>query len=215
MLLPDVSRSGPEIRRALLRAPPGQHIFCGRCGACAGPDSSPDRMQHDCRHLDLLLVARNALGTLDRIVQAEEIRQFRGRIVRQRLCFLVSWPRNSQAVLQGCDLPCCVQHGVTAMAAPEAVRVELSESERAELQARLRRRKVSRGDALRAEIVLLAAEGLSNLAITERLGVARMTVATWRGRFAEQRLERGWLTNLGRARHERSAAHAAEACRAG
>jgi transposase len=76
-----------------------------------------------------------------------------------------------------------------AMAAPKAVPIELSESERAELQARLRRRKVARGDALRAEIVLLAADGLSNLAITERLGVARMTVATWRGRFAERRLD--------------------------
>jgi len=75
------------------------------------------------------------------------------------------------------------------MATPKAVRIELTEDERAELQARLRRRKVARGDALRAEIVLLAAEGMTNLAITERLGVARMTVATWRGRFAERRLE--------------------------
>ena len=75
------------------------------------------------------------------------------------------------------------------MAAPRAVQLGLSEIERAELQARLRRRKVARGDALRAEIVLLAAEGLSNLAITARLGVARMTVATWRNRFAEKRLD--------------------------
>jgi transposase len=75
------------------------------------------------------------------------------------------------------------------MATPKAVRIELSEGERAELQARLRRRKVARGDALRAEIVLLAAEGLSNLAITERLGIARMTVATWRRRFAERRMD--------------------------
>ena len=74
------------------------------------------------------------------------------------------------------------------MAAPRAVRIELSAAERAELEARLRRRKVGRGDAVRAEIVLLAAEGLSNLAIVERLGVARMTVATWRRRFAGQRL---------------------------
>ena len=75
------------------------------------------------------------------------------------------------------------------MAAPRAVRIELSEAERVELAARLRRRKVARGDAVRAEIVLLAAEGLSNLAIVERLGVARMTVATWRRRFAERRLD--------------------------
>jgi transposase len=75
------------------------------------------------------------------------------------------------------------------MAAPRAVRIELSEAERVELAARLRRRKVARGDAVRAEIVLLAAEGLSNLAIVERLGVARMTAATWRRRFAERRLD--------------------------
>jgi transposase len=75
------------------------------------------------------------------------------------------------------------------MAAPKAVRIELSEAERGELKARLRRRKVARGDALRAQIVLLAAEGLSNLAIVERLGVARMTVALWRRRFAERRMD--------------------------
>ena len=40
------------------------------------------------------------------------------------------------------------------MAAPRAVRIELSEAERVELAARLRRRKVARGDAVRAEIVL-------------------------------------------------------------
>ncbi len=75
------------------------------------------------------------------------------------------------------------------MAAPRAVRIELSEAERGELEARLRRRKVARGDALRAQIVLLAAEGLSNLAIVERLGVACMTVALWRRRFAERRMD--------------------------
>jgi transposase len=75
------------------------------------------------------------------------------------------------------------------MPAPKAVRIEVSDGERAELEARLRRRKVARGDALRAEIVLLAAAGLSNLAITERLGIARMTAATWRRRFAERRLD--------------------------
>jgi transposase len=75
------------------------------------------------------------------------------------------------------------------MAAPRAVRIELSKVERGELEARLRRRKVARSDALRAQIVLLAAEGLSNLAIVERLGVARMTVALWRRRFAERRMD--------------------------
>ena len=75
------------------------------------------------------------------------------------------------------------------MAGRAAIAIELSEVERAELASRLRRRKVGRGDAIRAEIVLLAADGLSNVAIAARLGTTRVTVATWRRRFATQRLE--------------------------
>jgi hypothetical protein len=45
------------------------------------------------------------------------------------------------------------------MAAPHAIRNELSETEAAELASRLRRRKVARADAMRAEIILLAAQG--------------------------------------------------------
>jgi transposase len=75
------------------------------------------------------------------------------------------------------------------MAGRAAVRIELSEDERAELSARLRRRKGGRADAMRAEIVLLAADGISNLAIAERLGITRVTVALWRKRFATKRLE--------------------------
>lgn len=70
-----------------------------------------------------------------------------------------------------------------------AVQIELEEAERAELQLRLRRRKTARGDAMRAQIVLLAAEGISNLAIARRLGVTRVTAATWRRRFAAKRLD--------------------------
>src|ERR1700712_4766170 len=75
------------------------------------------------------------------------------------------------------------------MAAPRAVRIELSEGEAAELASRLRRRKVARADAMRAEIVLLAAQGVSNLAIAEQLGITRVTAASWRKRFAEKRLD--------------------------
>jgi transposase len=75
------------------------------------------------------------------------------------------------------------------MAGRAAIAIELSETERAELASRLRRRKVGRGDAMRAQIVLLAAEGLSNVAIAARVGTSRVTVATWRRRFATQRLE--------------------------
>ena len=70
-----------------------------------------------------------------------------------------------------------------------AVRIELSDAERSELRARARRRKIARADAMRAEIVLLAADGMTNLAIAERLGITRVTVATWRGRFAAGRLD--------------------------
>src|SRR5512132_342193 len=70
-----------------------------------------------------------------------------------------------------------------------AVRIELNDAERSELQARARRRKIARADAMRAEIVLLAADGMTNLAIAERLGITRVTVAMWRGRFAAKRLD--------------------------
>src|SRR5918998_1636410 len=43
--------------------------------------------------------------------------------------------------------------------------------------------------ALRARIVLRAAEGLSNTAIAAELGVAKHTVGKWRERFARDRLE--------------------------
>jgi transposase len=75
------------------------------------------------------------------------------------------------------------------MAGRAAVFIELTEAERAELASRLRRRKVGRGDAVRAGIVLLAADGLSNVAIAARLGITRVTVATWRKRFAVRRLD--------------------------
>ena len=75
------------------------------------------------------------------------------------------------------------------MAWRSAVRIELDEAERCELEARRRRRKISRADAMRAEIVLLAADGTTNLAIAELLGVTRVTVATWRKRFAAKRLD--------------------------
>lgn len=70
-----------------------------------------------------------------------------------------------------------------------AVRIELTEAERAELKARSRRRKIARADAMRAEIILCAADGMTNIAIAEEVGVTRLTVSTWRNRFAERRLD--------------------------
>lgn len=75
------------------------------------------------------------------------------------------------------------------MTGPAAVGIVLSERERGELEARVRRRKIARADAMRAEIVLLAADGLNNCAIADEIGASRMTVLTWRKRFAAQRLD--------------------------
>ena len=75
------------------------------------------------------------------------------------------------------------------MTGPAAVEIVLSARERGELEARVRRRKIARADAMRAEIVLLAADGLNNCAIADEIGASRMTVLTWRKRFAAQRLD--------------------------
>src|SRR5215210_3517937 len=70
-----------------------------------------------------------------------------------------------------------------------AVAIELSDAERLQLEAWTRRRTSAQALAQRSRIVLLAAEGLKNTEIAERLGVARATAATWRARFAEHRLD--------------------------
>jgi transposase len=69
------------------------------------------------------------------------------------------------------------------------VPVELSEGERAQLESWARRHTSAQALALRSRVVLLAAEGLNNTEIAERLGVYRPMVRKWRGRFAEHRLD--------------------------
>jgi transposase len=73
--------------------------------------------------------------------------------------------------------------------ATKASVVTLSVEERSYLDRLVRRRKVARGDAQRADIVLLAADGLNNCAIAAKVGVTRQTVRTWRERFAQHRLD--------------------------
>src|SRR5215213_144689 len=70
-----------------------------------------------------------------------------------------------------------------------AVAIELSDQERLRLEAWTRRRTSAQALALRSRIVLLAAEGLKNTEIAERLGVNRAMAAKWRSRFAEYRLD--------------------------
>lgn len=71
----------------------------------------------------------------------------------------------------------------------KAVAITLTAEEREVLARNTRRRKSAAALALRSRIVLLAAEGLTNEAIAERLDVWGATVGTWRRRFAEKRLD--------------------------
>ena len=70
-----------------------------------------------------------------------------------------------------------------------AVPVELSDGERAQLEAWSRRRTSAQALAQRSRIVLLAADGLTNGEIAEQLGVHRSMVTRWRNRFAGLRLD--------------------------
>jgi transposase len=72
---------------------------------------------------------------------------------------------------------------------PVAAAIDLTDDERATLEAWAGRRTSAQGLALRSRIVLAAADGLKNTAIAERLGVTRPMVTKWRNRFAEHRLD--------------------------
>src|SRR3954451_4009905 len=67
--------------------------------------------------------------------------------------------------------------------------IELTDDERAQLEAWARRRSSAQALAQRSRIVLAAAEGLKNTEIAERLGTGRPMVTKWRNRFAEHRLD--------------------------
>lgn len=69
-----------------------------------------------------------------------------------------------------------------------AAEIVLSEEARAELTKLTTSRLTSVRLSQRARIVLLAAEGLQNLQIAEQLGIGRIQVARWRGRYAQMRL---------------------------
>ena len=75
------------------------------------------------------------------------------------------------------------------MPVPVAAAIELTDDERARLEAWARRRTSAQGLAQRSRIVLAAAEGLRNTEIAQRIGVTRPMVTKWRNRFAEHRLD--------------------------
>ncbi len=66
--------------------------------------------------------------------------------------------------------------------------LRVSESEREQLVAMTRSRSLPHALVRRAEIVLMSADGASNIDIAESLQVSRLTVGTWRRRFIAQRV---------------------------
>src|SRR5216684_2942483 len=67
-------------------------------------------------------------------------------------------------------------------------RIELRPEEAAELRRRVRASTVSVRERRRSEIILLSAEGLTQQQIAERMGLSRLSVNRWVGRFAGNRL---------------------------
>ena len=66
--------------------------------------------------------------------------------------------------------------------------IRLSGQERKVLEARARKYTLPYRDVFRASVVLLAARGLRNDQIAERLNTRREIVSKWRKRFFEERL---------------------------
>jgi len=72
---------------------------------------------------------------------------------------------------------------------PKPPQIELAPDERTALERTRRTATAPQRDVLRARIVLLAADGLTNHAIALTLGVEENTVGKWRRRFAKHRVK--------------------------
>ena len=90
------------------------------------------------------------------------------------------------------------------MANRPAAALALRDGDREELSRLTRSSTVRAGLAQRARIVLLAADGESNTAIAERVGVSRPTVIAWRNRYAAAGVWPGWTTSRARVGRARS-----------
>src|ERR1700761_1660474 len=78
-------------------------------------------------------------------------------------------------------------------------KIELAREEAEELNRRARATTVSVRDRRRAEIIVLSAQGLTQQRIAEQLGISRVAVNRWVGRFALRRLD-GLNDRAGRGR---------------
>ena len=88
-----------------------------------------------------------------------------------------------------------------------AVQITLSEAERKMLRQWARSRSAAARLVSRARMILLAAEDWENREIADKLGVHRVTVATWRKRFAAERLTGIELERSGRGRRATKRKH--------
>src|ERR1700752_3537391 len=79
-------------------------------------------------------------------------------------------------------------------------KIELAVEEAEELSRRARATTVSVRDRRRAEIIVLSAQGLTQQRIAEQLGISRVAVNRWVGRFALHRLD-GVNAAAGRGRN--------------
>ena len=70
---------------------------------------------------------------------------------------------------------------------PKPAAIVLAASERRQLEKWATRGKTRQALALRARIVLAAANGEANMGIADRLGIRRLTVVKWRARFVADR----------------------------
>ena len=76
------------------------------------------------------------------------------------------------------------------MAARNVARsIDLNDKEREQLMSFANSRSLAHAQVIRAKIVLLAAEGMTNIEIAERVDTTRETVGKWRIRFFEQGIE--------------------------
>ena len=87
-------------------------------------------------------------------------------------------------------------------------RVDVSERDRAELEAWLRSQTIPQAVAMRARIVLASAQGESIRDLAERLAVSQVTVCRWRNRYRE--LGIGGLRTRARSGRRRRISHAQE-----
>ena len=65
--------------------------------------------------------------------------------------------------------------------------IDLTSAEREQLESMLRRRRIAKADAQRAQVILLAAEGATGKEIEARTGLSGPTIVKWRQRFLTHR----------------------------